>query len=110
MRRGRAMPHPTGSGDLNARRKEDAVRTYRTLAAAAAAAALALAGAVFGTVVLRPGPAAALDNGLALTPPMGFNDWNSMMCRPEFNETTIRAIGHLRLVPAQGRRVPVREH
>lgn len=25
-------------------------------------------------------PAAALDNGLALTPPMGFNDWNAFGC------------------------------
>ena len=26
------------------------------------------------------GPALALDNGLALTPPMGFNDWNAFGC------------------------------
>src|SRR4051795_3843918 len=26
------------------------------------------------------GPAAALGNGLALTPPMGWNDWNSFGC------------------------------
>src|SRR4051812_16190045 len=25
-------------------------------------------------------PAAALDNGLARTPPMGFNDWNAFGC------------------------------
>jgi hypothetical protein len=30
--------------------------------------------------VARPRSAAALDNGLALTPPMGFNDWNAFGC------------------------------
>src|SRR6185437_13861816 len=42
--------------------------------------ALALAaGALTGTVVTQP-PAFALANGLALTPPMGFNDWNAVGC------------------------------
>ncbi len=43
-----------------------------------AAVALALA-----TVVVPPGgavPARALDDGLARTPPMGFNDWNAFGC------------------------------
>ncbi|WP_240970195.1 NPCBM/NEW2 domain-containing protein [Actinacidiphila epipremni] len=35
--------------------------------------------AVTATVVAAP-EAAAVDNGLALTPPMGFNDWNSFGC------------------------------
>lgn len=46
-----------------------------TLAAAAAAATLALT-----STLLTAGPAAALPNGLALTPPMGFNDWNAVGC------------------------------
>ncbi|GAA5201242.1 NPCBM/NEW2 domain-containing protein [Rugosimonospora acidiphila] len=29
---------------------------------------------------VRPAPALALDNGLARTPPMGFNDWNAFGC------------------------------
>jgi alpha-galactosidase len=29
---------------------------------------------------LRPAPARALDNGLARTPPMGWNDWNAFGC------------------------------
>jgi alpha-galactosidase len=33
-------------------------------------------------------PAAALDNGLAITPPMGFNDWNSFGCN--VNEKLIK--------------------
>jgi alpha-galactosidase len=32
------------------------------------------------SVVLAAAPAQALDNGLAKTPPMGFNDWNSFGC------------------------------
>ncbi|MEW2521998.1 NPCBM/NEW2 domain-containing protein [Actinacidiphila alni] len=59
-------------------------RLVRRLLACATAATLwggALAGAAVtaGTVVTAT-PAAALDNGLALTPPMGFNDWNAFGC------------------------------
>src|SRR5262249_60396122 len=38
---------------------------------------------VFGAVAVQlatAAPAVALDNGLALTPPMGFNDWNAFGC------------------------------
>jgi alpha-galactosidase len=41
------------------------------------AAALTVGGAA--AVAAAP-PALALDNGLALTPPMGFNDWNAFGC------------------------------
>ncbi|MEE4495493.1 NPCBM/NEW2 domain-containing protein [Streptomyces sp. BE230] len=37
-----------------------------------------------------PAPAARADNGLALTPPMGFNNWNSTHCRAEFNEAMVK--------------------
>ena len=47
----------------------------RAAAAAAAAGVLALVGGG-----LTAGPASALANGLALTPPMGFNDWNAVGC------------------------------
>jgi alpha-galactosidase len=40
-------------------------------------------------------PAAALDNGLARTPPMGFNNWNSTHCRAEFNEAMIKGIADI---------------
>src|SRR3954468_15773351 len=43
---------------------------------------------------LRP-PAAAVDNGLARTPPMGFNNWNSTQCRAEFNESMIKGIADI---------------
>lgn len=39
-----------------------------------------------------PRPAIALDNGLARTPPMGFNNWNATHCRAEFNEAMILGV------------------
>jgi alpha-galactosidase len=59
-------------------------RLVRRLLACATAATLwggALAGvAVTAGAVATATPAAALDNGLARTPPMGFNDWNAFGC------------------------------
>ncbi|MFB7509102.1 NPCBM/NEW2 domain-containing protein [Streptomyces broussonetiae] len=44
----------------------------------------------------RQAPAApALANGLALTPPMGFNNWNSTHCRADFNEAMVKGIADL---------------
>ncbi|MEZ0074770.1 NPCBM/NEW2 domain-containing protein [Planotetraspora sp. GP83] len=40
-------------------------------------------------------PAQALDDGLALTPPMGFNNWNSTHCRAEFNEAMVKGIADI---------------
>ncbi|MFJ8848912.1 NPCBM/NEW2 domain-containing protein [Streptomyces sp. NPDC102437] len=34
-------------------------------------------------------------NGLALTPPMGFNNWNSTHCRAEFDESMIKGIADI---------------
>ncbi|MGA5302053.1 glycoside hydrolase family 27 protein [Nucisporomicrobium flavum] len=51
-----------------------------------AAGLLLLSGAV--TAVLAPSPAQALDNGVARTPPMGWNSWNTFGC--SINETLIR--------------------
>ena len=48
------------------------------LRAALLATALAAGSAV--VAVTPAAPAAALANGLALTPPMGFNDWNAVGC------------------------------
>ncbi|MEO3753191.1 NPCBM/NEW2 domain-containing protein [Streptomyces sp. B6B3] len=39
--------------------------------------------------------AAPPGDNLALTPPMGFNNWNSTHCRPEFNEEMVRGIADL---------------
>ncbi|KJK55511.1 NPCBM/NEW2 domain-containing protein [Saccharothrix sp. ST-888] len=40
-------------------------------------------------------PALALDNGLALTPQMGFNNWNSTHCGTDFNEAMVEGIADL---------------
>ncbi|GAA1677430.1 hypothetical protein GCM10009745_21000 [Kribbella yunnanensis] len=39
--------------------------------------------------------AVMLDNGLAKTPPMGFNNWNSTKCSSTFNESMIKSIADL---------------
>jgi alpha-galactosidase len=41
------------------------------------------------TAAVTPG------DGLALTPPMGFNNWNSTNCRAEFNETMVKGIADI---------------
>ena len=66
----------------------------RKLIAVLAATGLALAGAV-GSVLLTAPPASALANGLALTPPMGFNNWNSTQCGAGFNEAMVRSIADI---------------
>jgi alpha-galactosidase len=62
-------------------------------------AAIAAVGMVLGTAVVlqvsAPTPARALANGLARTPPMGFNNWNSTQCRADFNEAMIKGIADL---------------
>jgi alpha-galactosidase len=40
-------------------------------------------------------PVPAVDDGLALTPPMGFNNWNSTHCRAEFNEAMVKGIADI---------------
>src|SRR3954449_9855387 len=40
-------------------------------------------------------PARALPDGLALTPPMGFNNWNSTHCRADFNENMVKGIADI---------------
>ncbi|MFC9845754.1 glycoside hydrolase family 27 protein [Streptomyces sp. NPDC060223] len=65
----------------------------RLLVAAAAAAVLVAGACVVG---LTRAPATnALDNGLALTPQMGFNNWNSTQCTSTFNEEMIEGIADL---------------
>jgi alpha-galactosidase len=38
---------------------------------------------------------AAPGDGLALTPPMGFNNWNSTHCRADFNEQMVKGIADI---------------
>jgi hypothetical protein len=51
---------------------------------------LAMLGCVVACLIGAPG-AQALDDRLARTPPMGFNNWNSTFCGPQFNEEFIKA-------------------
>jgi alpha-galactosidase len=71
----------------------------------ASLAVLALAGAAASTWLVVPSPltpaahaqpvAPTLENGLARTPPMGYNNWNSTGCRAEFNEAFVKATADL---------------
>jgi alpha-galactosidase len=70
-------------------------RLGRRLAACAASLALACGCLAGGTVLATAPPAAAVDNGLARTPPMGFNNWNATGCEPQFDETMIKDIADL---------------
>ncbi|MGY6018926.1 NPCBM/NEW2 domain-containing protein [Streptomyces spinosirectus] len=73
-------------------------RTPRRRVVGALAAGLLCAAGLGAPAVAAPGaePAApALADGLALTPPMGFNNWNSTHCRAEFNESMVKGIADL---------------
>nr|WP_137813592.1 NPCBM/NEW2 domain-containing protein [Gandjariella thermophila] len=39
--------------------------------------------------------ASALENGLARTPQMGFNNWNATHCRSDFNEAMVKSIADI---------------
>lgn len=70
----------------------------RSLLAAATSVVLAGAGtAVLTLAASAPAEAAlgTLDNGLARTPQMGFNNWNSTHCRADFNEDMVKGIADL---------------
>jgi alpha-galactosidase len=62
----------------------------RLLSALTALAVLALVTLV--AVLAAPRPAAALENGLARTPPMGFNNWNTTGCSARFNEAFVLGV------------------
>ncbi|MFI0734916.1 NPCBM/NEW2 domain-containing protein [Streptomyces sp. NPDC021225] len=48
-----------------------------------------------GAVADTPTAGSAPGDPLALTPPMGFNNWNSTHCRAEFNETMVKDIADI---------------
>jgi alpha-galactosidase len=70
------------------------VRTIRSLVSALMSVAVASSGAAVIALATAP-PAAALDNGLGLTPQMGFNNWNSTHCGSAFNESMVKGIADL---------------
>src|SRR3954447_5148047 len=51
--------------------------------------------AVVAALTATAQPASALENGLARTPPMGFNNWNSTACRADFNEAMVKGIADI---------------
>ncbi|MFD7819531.1 NPCBM/NEW2 domain-containing protein [Streptomyces sp. NPDC059785] len=77
-------------------------RTVRRRAAGAVGAVVAgllcAAGPAAPGAVAAPGArsvAPRLDDGLARTPPMGFNNWNSTGCRAEFDQDMVKGIADL---------------
>ncbi|WP_192918259.1 NPCBM/NEW2 domain-containing protein [Streptomyces spectabilis] len=67
------------------------------LLCAAGLASPAVAGAAPGPEAARPAGADGprLPDGLALTPPMGFNNWNATHCRAEFDEAMVKGIADI---------------
>ena len=78
-----------------------------TMATVAATIVIATGATVAGQLA-SAGPAFALDNGLARTPPMGFNDWNAFGCNVSevlsSRPPTSSSFRH------EGGRLPVRQH
>ncbi|MFI9832938.1 NPCBM/NEW2 domain-containing protein [Streptomyces sp. NPDC051913] len=68
-------------------------RTTRGRVVGALTAALLAAAGLAAPTAQAAAP--ALDDGLALTPPMGFNNWNSTHCRAEFNEAMVKSIADI---------------
>lgn len=71
---------------------------HRVIGAFAAAALLFTAGFTSPALAAPPeAPSAPLPQaaGLAPTPPMGFNNWNSTHCRAEFNEAMVKGIADI---------------
>ncbi|GAA4085119.1 hypothetical protein GCM10022233_79140 [Streptomyces shaanxiensis] len=69
-------------------------KARRRAVGALAAALLCAAGLAVPTATAAP-VAPTLDDGLALTPPMGFNNWNSTHCRAEFDEAMVKGIADI---------------
>jgi len=71
--------------------------TRRRLVGAVAAGLLCTAGLAAPAVAapVQDPLSPALADGQALTPPMGFNNWNSTNCRAEFNESMVEGIADL---------------
>lgn len=72
-------------------------RTIRRRVVGALTAGVLCAAGLATPAVAAPhdAEAPALDDGLALTPPMGFNNWNSTYCRAEFNEAMVKGIADI---------------
>src|SRR5918995_6497406 len=67
----------------------------RRLLSALVSLTMVLGTAVAISLAAPPQPVIALENGLARTPPMGFNNWNTTHCRAEFNEAMVKGIADI---------------
>ncbi|QFU88148.1 NPCBM/NEW2 domain-containing protein [Amycolatopsis sp. YIM 10] len=76
---------------MSAERRRTPARGW-VLAASLALCATAFAQPASGA---EPTPAPPAGDGLALTPPMGFNNWNTTHCEADFNETLVRDIADI---------------
>ncbi|MFE2358458.1 NPCBM/NEW2 domain-containing protein [Streptomyces parvulus] len=89
------MSHPSGRRTRSAGRTAMAALGAGLLCATVLAAPSSAAGGRPATSPpSNPAPAGD-DSHLALTPPMGFNNWNSTHCRAEFNEEMVRGMADL---------------
>ncbi|MFC8970398.1 NPCBM/NEW2 domain-containing protein [Streptomyces sp. NPDC057094] len=99
----RTTPTPPGTGTARTAR---APHPGRTRVAGALAAGLLCAAGLTTPALAAPGGATAAvpavrtasptsADGLALTPPMGFNNWNSTHCRAEFDQDMVEGIADL---------------
>jgi hypothetical protein len=70
-------------------------RRQFTAFAIALATLLATGGVGVATEPVESVQAYSVDDGLAQTPPMGFNNWNDTFCGPEFNEEYVKAMADL---------------
>ena len=73
-------------------------RTTRRRVVGALAAGLLCTAGLAAPAVATPAQdpvSPALADGQALTPPMGFNNWNSTNCRAEFNESMVEGIADI---------------
>src|SRR3712207_3927232 len=73
--------------------EEHTVRTLRSMTV------VAIGGLVAAALAAPTSPAQALENGLARTPPMGFNNWNAVRCN--VNEAFMKRIAdflHTRVI------------
>ncbi|WP_199921404.1 NPCBM/NEW2 domain-containing protein [Streptomyces bicolor] len=79
---------------LHTRTTRKSCKARRRVIGALTAGLLCATGLAVPTATAAP-VTASPDDGLALTPPMGFNNWNSTHCRAEFDEAMVKGIADI---------------
>ncbi|MFJ8822737.1 glycoside hydrolase family 27 protein [Streptomyces sp. NPDC102467] len=85
---------PLGQHSFRERFAASAASLALAVGGLAGAAALT-SGAAIGVQIAAAPEAAALENGLARTPQMGFNNWNTTGCGSQFNEAMVKGIADI---------------